>query len=308
LFCGDDKFYRLWRYVTSRFGLIVNEKKTGVSRRFMCLNSTWFDGYTGSILAKPVLSFLRKDRLEPGEILSSIIKGLSSFKRENVMKVICQMMRYEITLRGVADSLSSISKYWRTTLRKKRWFRDAVMASPNTCRTAGIIRDYAYTNARVIKEDYHAMVDILCDDSRISWVQEWKGVKPSSPIRLPRKARKNGSKYHLGFSRMVLDRKTYRHSDHPRLDSRARLEFGKVWGSVLPLSVHKMLLDPLMEKEVFTQALGKWTTDYRSLVVRMRATIVGDPPAFAPLPDLPSFRSLPSQGGVWVCGGSNNRH
>lgn len=128
LFGGNPAMYAKWRLVTSIFGLIVNEEKTEVSRRFGDLNSRCYDFERRSFVSKPVLSFLLPARDAPGEILSSVIEGIKSFQPAVQQWVVNVLMRYEISLRGI--TLSTIPSQWCKILVKRKWFRRCVWSGP----------------------------------------------------------------------------------------------------------------------------------------------------------------------------------
>jgi len=128
LFQGNQSMYREWRFVTSVFGLVVNESKTMVSRHWADLNSQTFDITRRRLIAKPVLSFLLPSRNAPGEILTSVLKGISSFKKDVQHWIVNVLMRYEISLRGF--TLSNIPSAWVKVLCKRKWFRRVVWDGP----------------------------------------------------------------------------------------------------------------------------------------------------------------------------------
>lgn len=128
LFLGSSTMFSKWREVTSRYGLVVNEGKTMRSRRWADLNSQTFDVLRRRLVPKPVLSFLLPSRSAPGELLSSVLSGLSSFRPAVSLLVVNVLMRYEISLRGF--TLSNIPSAWCKVLSKKRWFRECVWSGP----------------------------------------------------------------------------------------------------------------------------------------------------------------------------------
>jgi len=130
LFQGNRVMYAEWRKVTSVYGLVVNEGKTMVSRRWADLNSQTFDISRRRLISKPVLSFLLPSRDEPGEILSSVLQGISSFRPAVQQWIVNVLMRYEISLRGF--TLSSLPSAWCRILVKRKWFRKLVWDGPAT--------------------------------------------------------------------------------------------------------------------------------------------------------------------------------
>jgi len=134
LFTGNKEFFSKWREVTSWFGLVVNVSKTGTSRRYGELNSNCFDYYQNRIIAKPTLGFLRKTS-EPGEILTSVLDGIRSFRPEVQQRIVHVVMRYEISVKGI--QCNSIPAYigvnrepWLKNLLRKKWFRRALEVGP----------------------------------------------------------------------------------------------------------------------------------------------------------------------------------
>jgi len=124
LFGASPEMYSKWRLVTSLFGLSVNESKTIYSRRWADLNSQTFDCKKRNLVSKPVLSFLRPSDDAPGEILSSVLSGIRSFRWSVQQWIVNVLMRYEISMRGF--TLSSLPSSWCKVLVKKKWFRQVV--------------------------------------------------------------------------------------------------------------------------------------------------------------------------------------
>lgn len=130
LFAGNRQLYLEWRRVTSLYGLVVNEEKTGVSRRWAELNSRTFDLRQRSFVSKPVFSWLLPSRNKPGEILTSILTGIRDLKTSLQRWIVHVVMRHEICLRGFA--LSNIPSGWVRNLVKKKWFRKCAIDGPAT--------------------------------------------------------------------------------------------------------------------------------------------------------------------------------
>nr|WPR16943.1 MAG: RNA-dependent RNA polymerase [Mbeech associated botourmia-like virus 29] len=128
LFGGSREMYQQWRVVTARYGLIVNEEKTMISRKWADLNSQTFCLTGRRRISKPVLSFLLPTTNSPGEILTSVISGVKMFKPAVQLWVVNVLMRYEISVRGF--SLSNIPSGWCKVLMKKKWFRRCVWDGP----------------------------------------------------------------------------------------------------------------------------------------------------------------------------------
>jgi hypothetical protein len=127
LFAGSHEMYEKWRKVTSIYGFVVNESKTLRSNRWADLNSQTFDLRRRNRVPKPVLSFFLPTSA-PGEVLSSVLSGSSSFRFDVQQWIVNVLMRYEICLRGF--SLSSVPSRWVRVLVVKKWFRRCVYDGP----------------------------------------------------------------------------------------------------------------------------------------------------------------------------------
>jgi hypothetical protein len=139
LFPGDKCFYDQWRQVTGAFGLIVNEEKTGFSRRYGELNSRVFDYKHFRLIGKPVLSFLRPvEASQPGCVLGDILDGIRCLKSSVQSWIVMDLMRYEICRRKIC--VATIPSRWLATLLRRRWFRDACVKDPPSTKTWGISR------------------------------------------------------------------------------------------------------------------------------------------------------------------------
>jgi len=163
--------------VTELFGLVVNEEKTGVSRRWMELNSSIYDGHRHQFVAKPVLSFLRPSRSVPGGILNSVISGTSSFRFSLRLRIVCEMMRYEITLRGVLDSLSSLSRRWRAELLRRRWFRVACLVDAPPIKERGVSREQPVVVAPPPDSRLFPFLNVAAAQLSRDRVDSWSGVR-----------------------------------------------------------------------------------------------------------------------------------
>ncbi|UJT32091.1 RNA-dependent RNA polymerase [Botrytis cinerea botoulivirus 19] len=136
IFAGSTRMYQCWREVTSRYGLVVNESKTDVSRRFIDLNSQCYDIVRRRMIGKPVLSFLGPINDSVGEQLTSILEGISSLKWDVQQWLVNVHARYLVSLKGV--SLSGIPQVWVKQLVKRKWFRNAVVLGG----AAKVVRPY----------------------------------------------------------------------------------------------------------------------------------------------------------------------
>jgi len=130
-FTGDDVDYVNWKRVTSCFGLVVNDEKTGVSPLRLELNSRSFeirkgpDGRTNLVrsVRKPVLSALMRND-EPGCILGPLFEGLRTLKPDTLWHGIISM-KDEITRKGV--DLGAVPKRMRGPLLRHAFVRRACL-------------------------------------------------------------------------------------------------------------------------------------------------------------------------------------
>lgn len=128
-FAGDQSFFDDWVLVTSHFGLVVNEEKTGRSDCWVELNSrSFFVKKTGGIksIRKPVLSALLPGS-DPSCLLTRLYEGLRTLS-PGTFRWMVVMLRHDIIKRGV--SLGSVPRRLRRVLVKERWFRQALSITP----------------------------------------------------------------------------------------------------------------------------------------------------------------------------------
>jgi hypothetical protein len=140
LFCGDEEFLGTWTRVTERFGFVVNKEKTGMSRRWLELNSSVFDRRKSKFVGKPVLSFLLPDRRAPGSILKSIVDGIRTFRFSVQLKIVNVMLRHEISLRGPLEEFACLGRRWREELVRRSWFRKACLVGQAPVLETGVRR------------------------------------------------------------------------------------------------------------------------------------------------------------------------
>lgn len=249
-FCGDSEFFETWKSVTSIFGLVVNTKKTGFSRRWLELNSSNYDSNRGNMVAKPVLSFLRPARSAPGSILPSVLQGISSFRFSVQQRIVKVLMRYEICLRGVRSSLGCLSRRWTAELLKLRWFRAAVLDDPAPVKEEGVDRSVPVTVGPVPKDMWLDFVTSRSAEFQHDYVRSWWGVPVVKHT-------------------CVLDRKAYRARRRfvsPRLRSLFEPR-GKRWRFVWPTP----LLSLFRERwpwALQTKSEQKWTVDHPFLTTQ----------------------------------------
>lgn len=188
MYAGSVALYQEWRRVTGTYGLVVNESKTEISRRWLDLNSQSFDGKSHKMVAKATLGFLRWGRREPGALLRAIIVGMKGFALGHIKEVIT-LLRHEVALRGVLEDLAEVGPYWRSFLIKKRWFRDALQVGKCPEIKTGVNRSLEMCPGPPPKERYYKVVTRLASLAQSNNVKEWIGrpVKPYS-VKLDRMA------------------------------------------------------------------------------------------------------------------------
>lgn len=177
VFNGDSLFFGRWSSVVSAFGLVVNKEKTGVSRRWMELNSSTYDANQHRFVAKPVLSFLLPPRSAPGTILPSVISGISSFSWRVQQWIVKVLMRYEITLRGVRAGLSSLGPRWRSELVRLRWFRAACLNDAPPVRERGVDRDLPVVVGPPPDPRIYSFISRCSSELSRERVCLWRGVR-----------------------------------------------------------------------------------------------------------------------------------
>lgn len=187
-FSGDSEFFSLWREVTSTFGLTVNEEKTGISDRFIELNSEVYDAKLRKLVAKPVLSFLRPGRKSPDDILPEVIRGVSTLKPAVRLWVVNDLMRHEIAARKV--NVQGLSRHWLRILIRKKWFRVALVNPPEV-REVGVDRSLPVVLGPLPRRELlEPISELACAMTRrnVSW---WTGrrVRPLQKYLVRRSAR-----------------------------------------------------------------------------------------------------------------------
>jgi hypothetical protein len=176
-FCGDDMLFSAWRHVTSIFGLVVNEEKTGRSRRWIELNSSIYDARSRRFVAKPVLSFLRPSRYSPGGILPSVLRGIESFRWSVQKWIVHEIARYEISLRGTSSDLSEIGPRWMKELLSRRWFRAACLSGSPPTNERGVNRDLGTTQGPPPDSRFFPFLTKVSAALSRERVGQWKGVR-----------------------------------------------------------------------------------------------------------------------------------
>jgi hypothetical protein len=207
-FSGSATFFSLWREVTSTFGLVVNEEKTGFDSRWIELNSNVFDVRFGSMIAKPVLSFLRTERYTPDDLLPEIIRGVSTLRPDVRMWVVNDLMRHEVSIRRI--NVQGLSKHWMRILIKKKWFRLALVNPPEV-REKGVDRSAPVVLGPVPKPELLESITSLAMSETQSYVRYWRGRKVQ-PLerRLIRRPRKGVQKNPFPKVRVAMGRPKWR--------------------------------------------------------------------------------------------------
>jgi len=161
-FAGDQVFFEDWRAVTSHFGLVVNELKTGKSGCWVELNSrSFFVNNRGAIraLRKPVLSSLQPGD-NPSCLLTRLCEGMLTLS-PGVFRWLLIMLRHNVIRTGV--SLASVPCRLRRVLVKMRWFRQALLVEP-VVREEGVMRSWPVsTKTFRPSKDLIPLYDWKCD-------------------------------------------------------------------------------------------------------------------------------------------------
>jgi len=181
LFAGDRKFFSLWKEVTGTFGLCVNVEKTGYSNISADLNSQRFFLRRGQLAPKPVLSFFRPYRKEPGCLLSEVLEGIRTFRGEVKSLVVNCMMRFEISARQI--DLSTLSKRDFQILSKKSWFRRALTDGAAPTIKKGVRRSVEMVIGPPPKASLYGVFDVMAKDVAGDMVSRWTGV-PVKPEKV----------------------------------------------------------------------------------------------------------------------------
>lgn len=120
-FNGTKEFYGLWKQVTSFFGMVVNDEKTGLSKEWIELNSEAFSTSVGRLAPKPVLSFLA---CKNDDLLLQAINQTRGLSFKTRVWIVNHLILHEIRVRDVTPEALPRGIFNR--LVKKAWFRKAV--------------------------------------------------------------------------------------------------------------------------------------------------------------------------------------
>jgi hypothetical protein len=174
-FAGTAEFFALWRQVTSTFGLIVNEEKTGFESEWLELNSQPFSVRKGRLVDKPVISFLRPRRKEPGDLLTEVLEGIKTFKKSTRAWILNVAMRHEISLREI--SVSNIPSQTLRYLLSRSWFRRALQLGPAPVRTRGQARTVEMVVKNPPRSFFYPLIEQLSAKLQKECVEKWEGKK-----------------------------------------------------------------------------------------------------------------------------------
>jgi hypothetical protein len=256
IFCGDEDFFRVWKSVTSRYGFIVNEEKTGRSGRWIDLNSQTYDARGHRKVAKATLGFLRPARTEPGEMLAEVVRSLVGFSQRNILRCIV-MLRHEIALRGVLSSLGCLSPWLRKQLIRQRWFRDSAIMGGAPTLEKGTRRSVEVIVGPPPRERFYGIITAASARLQRENTNEWIG-REVSPLEVK------------------LDRETYYKSRRstPSFTLRRRFEWAGVrWAFVWP----KRLFQCWSHLPIFHDGTAHWCEEHPFLTVRPRIVEVASP-------------------------------
>jgi hypothetical protein len=87
------------------------------------------------------------------------------------------LMRYEITLRGVHTALSEIPRRWMSELLKLRWFRASALSGGPPTREVGVCRDLATEQGPPPDSRVYSFVTKAAAQLSLERVEDWRGVK-----------------------------------------------------------------------------------------------------------------------------------
>lgn len=190
LFNADSEFYQLWVEVTSTFGLVVNHEKTGRSERFLELNSNTYDSVAHRFVAKPVLSFLLRERDSKECLITQALDGMSSFGNSVKEYAVNVLLRREISLRHI--NIQTLPVKWLNRHVKRAWFRNALVRGPVPLRRVGVERNIDMVVDRPPRSRFYPLFDRWCKDLKAEYIERWKGqkVRPMSETLVKTNIRK----------------------------------------------------------------------------------------------------------------------
>lgn len=175
-FSGTTSFFSLWKKVVATYGFIVNEEKTGISDRFIELNSRTYDSLRGQLIPIHTLSFFRPQlRRQPGEILSEVLASIEGLSMAVQLWVLNDLFRHEIVAHGVEPN--AIPTRWLRRLLRRSWFRSALEAPAPYVRTVGVDRSVPTVVGPPPRAEYVSLVEAACNAVERAHTRRWRGVK-----------------------------------------------------------------------------------------------------------------------------------
>lgn len=274
VFCGTQRFFLHWKSVVEHFGFIVNTDKTGVSHRWIELNSRSFDALRRSFVAKPVLSCLLPGST-PDDLLSQVVKGMWSLSRGVFWYVVNDLLRYEISIRQI--SVSSLPTRVLAQLRKRKWFRDAVIRGPAPIKVVGTSRSIPMTVGPVPRACLYPDIDKCIRRVTQKFVSFWRGKNVTPETRLVDRRQVKE------FLRSGGETGQYNYAL-----TRSRWAF--VWPTPVLTFVRRVIGDrAFLSRE---RSEDEWIEDHPSLTTRCGFTFTRKPFAPASFPPPPSLLPL----------------
>lgn len=173
-FCGSDAFFLHWKEVVSHYGLVINVEKTELSPRFIELNSRSYDSFVHRFVAKPCLGFLRKTN-GTDDLLSGIIKDVSTLLPSVALYVLNVSCRYEISLRSISPA-NIPENLWRK-LVKRRWFRNCLSLGPAPEKSKGVRRSLPVTVGVPPRARFYEFVTQKAQEMTSEMVSQFRGLK-----------------------------------------------------------------------------------------------------------------------------------
>jgi hypothetical protein len=249
MFCGDLDFVALWREVTSHYGLVVNEEKTGLSRRWLELNSRSYDVRRHRFVAKVVLSFFRRSE-DPADLLSQVVKGMATLSKAAFWHGL-NALRWEISVRQIV--LTSIpDRLWRQLIKRK-WFRLALEKGPLPERVTGVDRGLPVTISNLIPRPVlYPCIENWTKELQADLVARFRG-KTVAPLE-----KRIDRRYAPERRRALLERKLC----HPRY-GRSPVRWAFVWPKEILSFIQSTFPDLLIQ-----DCEDEWIDDHPSLTTK----------------------------------------
>ncbi|QJT73670.1 RNA-dependent RNA polymerase [Botrytis cinerea ourmia-like virus 4] len=320
-FCGTDSFFQIWRDTTSRYGLVVQEQKTGISDRWIELNSESYDSEKHRFTTKAFLSYLRVTRDTPGDLLSEVISGTRGFSGGTKMWLINHVLRYDIAIRGL--NASTIPGKLFRLLIKRTWFRKVLSSPLPPFPTTGIDRSIRQTVVSPPLPSFLPIIEELEKFARAKHIKQWVGVSaidvdlkksydemnPSSDLFRPLIMGPIGQQYishsipgmvapmplRSSLKGSLLRQRKIEFDRLPKPPSHIRYKREHSWAFTMSHLCHDALTGifghtwQMSPKSLRTSSLPYW---HPSLKIRYDFVGVSTPTFFPPPPSLLSVKSL----------------